>query len=198
VLEDDYDAEYRYDRQPVGALQGVDPERVAYMSSISKTLAPALRIGWLVAPPALAAAVGREKLADDRGTPVITQLGLAVVLERGELDRHVRSSRLVYRRRRDALVDALARHLPALRPHGAAAGLHLLVDLPADVDEAALVAAAGQRGVGLDGLAAHAARPRGPAVILGYGRIAEPAIEPGVRALAAALGAVGGGRAQPC
>ena len=190
VLEDDYDAEYRYDRQPVGALQGLDPERVAYMSTISKTLAPALRIGWLVAPPALAAAVQHEKLADDRGTPVITQLGLAVVLERGELDRHVRSSRLVYRRRRDVLIAALDRHLPALRPHGAAAGLHLLVDLPADLDEAAVVAAAQQRGVGLDGLAPHAALPRGPAVILGYGRIAEPAIEPGVRALAAAIDAV--------
>jgi len=187
VLEDDYDAEYRYDRQPVGALQGLDPERVAYMSSISKTVAPALRVGWLVAPPALAAPVQREKLADDRGTPVLTQLGLAVLLERGELDRHVRSSRLVYRRRRDALVDALARHLPAVRPRGAAAGLHLLVDLPAGVDEAALVASAESHGVGLDGLAPHSAGPHPPAVILGYGRIAEPAIEPGVRALAAAL-----------
>jgi GntR family transcriptional regulator/MocR family aminotransferase len=187
VLEDDYDAEYRYDRQPVGALQGLDPERVAYMSSISKTVAPALRVGWLVAPPALAEAVEREKLADDRGTPVLTQLGLAVLLERGELDRHVRSTRLVYRRRRDALVDALARHLPDVRPRGAAAGLHLLVDLPAHVDEAALVAGAESRGVGLDSLAPHSAGPHPPAVILGYGRIAEPAIEPGVRALAAAL-----------
>jgi GntR family transcriptional regulator/MocR family aminotransferase len=174
----------------VGAVQGVDPERVAYMSSISKTLAPALRIGWLVAPPALAAAIQHQKLADDRGTPVITQLGLAVILERGELDRHVRSTRPVYRRRRDALIDALDRRLAQLRPHGAAAGLHLLVDLPADLDEAAVVAAAQQRGVGLDGLAPHAARRHGPAVILGYGRIAEPAIEPGVRALAAAIEAV--------
>jgi GntR family transcriptional regulator/MocR family aminotransferase len=190
VLEDDYDAEYRYDRQPVGALQGLDPQRVAYMSSISKTVAPALRVGWLVAPPALAEAIEREKLADDRGTPVLTQLGLAVLLERGALDRHIRSSRLVYRRRRDALVAALARDLPELRPHGAAAGLHLLVDLPPDVDEPALVAAARVRGVGLDGLAPHTARPHPPAVILGYGRIAEPAIEPGVRALAAAVRAV--------
>jgi GntR family transcriptional regulator / MocR family aminotransferase len=190
VLEDDYDAEYRYDRQPVGALQGLDPPRVAYMSSISKTLAPALRIGWLVAPPALAAATEREKAADDRGTPVLTQLGLAVLLERGELDRHVRSTRLVYRRRRDALIAALARHLPELRPQGAAAGLHLLVELPAELDERALMRAAERRGVGLDGLAPHAARPRGPAVILGYGRIAEPAIEPGVRELAAAIGSV--------
>jgi GntR family transcriptional regulator/MocR family aminotransferase len=190
VLEDDYDAEYRYDRQPVGALQGLDPQRVVYMSSVSKTLAPALRIGWLVAPPALAEATRHEKLADDRGTPVLTQLGLAVLLERGELDRHVRSTRLVYRRRRDALIAALARHLPDLRPQGAAAGLHLLVDLPGDLDERALVQAAARRGVGLDGLAAHTARPRRPGVILGYGRIAEPSIERGVRALADAIGAV--------
>jgi len=190
VLEDDYDAEYRYDRQPVGALQGLDPERVAYMSSISKTVAPALRVGWLVAPPALAEAIQREKLDDDRGTPVLTQLGLAVLLERGELDRHVRSSRLVYRRRRDVLIAALERELPELRPRGAAAGLHLLLDLPDEVDEDALLAAADDRGVGLDGLAPHTARPHGPAVILGYGRIAEPAIEPGVRALAAAVQAV--------
>jgi GntR family transcriptional regulator/MocR family aminotransferase len=160
------------------------------MSSISKTVAPALRVGWLVAPPALAEAIEHEKLADDRGTPVLTQLGLAVLLERGALDRHIRSSRLVYRRRRDALMAALERHLPELRPRGAAAGLHLLVDLPPDVDESALVSAAEARGVGLDSLAPHTARPHPPAVILGYGRLAEPAIEPGVRALAAAVLAV--------
>ena len=190
VLEDDYDAEYRYDRQPVGALQGLDPQRVVYMSSISKTLAPALRIGWLVAPPTLVEAIGQEKPTDDRGTPVLTQLGLTVMLERGEIDRHVRSTRLVYRRRRDALIAALARHLPELAPRGAAAGLHLLVDLPDALDEGALVRAAQSRGVGLDSLAAHSARPGRPGVILGYGRIAEPAIDRGVRALAAAIGAV--------
>ena len=121
---------------------------------------------------------------------MLTQLGLAVLLERGALDRHIRSSRLVYRRRRDTLMAALERHLPDLRPHGAAAGLHLLVDLPPDIDEGALVSAAEARGVGLDSLAPHAARPHPPAVILGYGRISEPAIEPGVRALAAAVQAV--------
>jgi GntR family transcriptional regulator/MocR family aminotransferase len=190
VLEDDYDAEYRYDRQPVGALQGLDPQRVVYLSSISKTLAPALRIGWLVAPAALTEATRRAKAADDRGTPVLTQLGLAVLLERGELDRHVRSSRLVYRRRRDVLIAALARHLPDLRPQGAAAGLHVLVDLPGDVGERALIEAARAGGVGLEGLAHDSMAPRAPGLILGYGRIAEPAIERGVRALADAIRAV--------
>ena len=190
VLEDDYDAEYRYDRQPVGALQGLDPQRVVYMSSISKTLAPALRIGWLVAPPALVEETRHQKATDDRGTPVLTQLGLTVMLERGELDRHVRSTRVVYRRRRDTLIAALARRLPELHPRGAAAGLHLLVDLPHDVDEGALVRAAESRGVGLDSLAPHSARPARPGLILGYGRIAEPAIEGGVRALAGAIDAV--------
>ena len=121
---------------------------------------------------------------------MLTQLGLAVLLERGALYRHIRSSRLVYRRRRDTLIEALARDLPELRLHGAAAGLHLLVDLPPDLDESAVVTAALARGVGLDSLAPHTARPHPPAVILGYGRIAEPAIEPGVRALAAAVQAV--------
>ena len=129
------------------------------MSSISKTLAPALRIGWLVAPPALGGADPHEKATDDRGTPVLTQLGLAVMLERGELDRHVRSTRLVYRRRRDALIAALARHLPELRPRGAAAGLHLLVDLPPRSTRARWSRGRAARGVGLDGLAPHSARP---------------------------------------
>ena len=172
VLEDDYDAEFRYDRAPVGALQGLDRERVIYLSSISKTLAPALRLGWLVAPPALAEAMRAEKLGLDRGSALLEQLGLAVLLERGELDRHVRRSRLEYRRRRDALVAALARHLPQARLHGAAAGLHVYVELPG-VDVPALVAAAD---IGLEGNA--------DALILGYGRISVPAIEPAVRRLA--------------
>jgi GntR family transcriptional regulator/MocR family aminotransferase len=115
---------------------------------------------------------------------VLEQLGLAVLLDRGELDRHLRRSRLAYRRRRDALVAALARHLPDARPHGAAAGLHLLVELPG-VDEAALLAAAAAEGIGLEGLSQHTTAPAGPALILGYGRISEPAIEPGIRRLAA-------------
>src|SRR5918999_859507 len=110
VLEDDYDAEYRYDRQPVGAVQGLAPELVAYAGSVSKTLAPGLRLGWLLAPERLIDAVTAAKASDDLGTPVVEQLALADFLERDELDRHLRRTRSVYRARRDALVVALERH----------------------------------------------------------------------------------------
>jgi GntR family transcriptional regulator/MocR family aminotransferase len=187
VLEDDYDAEYRYDRPPVGALQGLDPDRVLYAGSVSKTLAPGLRIGWLVTPESLAKRIGDGKATDDRGTPVLEQLGLAILLDRGEVDRHVRRSRLVYRRRRDLLVASLADHLPQARPQGAAAGLHLIVQLPAGLDDRAVAAAAAERGIAVAALSEHRARPGGPALILGYGRIAEAAIDKGIRELAAAI-----------
>ena len=139
VLEDDYDAEYRYDRQPVGALQGLAPECVTYAGSVSKTLAPGLRLGWMVAPEQLAADLVAAKERDDLGTPVVEQLALADFLDRGELDRHLRRTRAVYRGRRDALVAALARHLPEAKPTGVAAGLHLVVELPAGTNETALL-----------------------------------------------------------
>jgi GntR family transcriptional regulator/MocR family aminotransferase len=187
VLEDDYDAEYRYDRQPVGAVQGLAPELVAYAGSVSKTLAPALRLGWMVAPERLVDAVTAAKESDDLGTPVVEQLALADFLERGELDRHLRRTRPVYRARRDALVAALARLLPQCSPAGIAAGLHLVVNLPAGTDEDAVVEHARARGVGLSGLSEHRMEPGSPALLLGYGRIAEPAIETAVRALADSL-----------
>ena len=183
VLEDDYDAEYRYDRQPVGALQGLAPECVTYAGSVSKTLAPGLRLGWMVAPEQLAADLVAAKERDDLGTPVVEQLALADFLDRGELDRHLRRTRAVYRGRRDALVAALARHLPEARPTGVAAGLHLVVELPEGTDERSLLDRARERDVGLAGLSEHAVAPAPPALLLGYGRIAEPAIEAGVRAL---------------
>jgi len=187
VLEDDYDAEYRYDRAPVGAVQGLAPELVAYAGSVSKTLAPGLRLGWLVAPERLAADVVSAKATDDLGTPVVEQLALADFLERGELDRHLRRTRTVYRARRDALVAALAHHLPDCRPAGVAAGLHLVVHLPAGADERAVLERARSRGIGLYGLSEHRIEPGPPALLLGYGRIAEPAIAAGAAELAAAV-----------
>jgi GntR family transcriptional regulator / MocR family aminotransferase len=187
VLEDDYDAEYRYDRAPVGAVQGLAPELVAYAGSVSKTLAPGLRLGWLVAPERLAADVVSAKATDDLGTPVVEQLALADFLERGELDRHLRRTRAVYRARRDTLVAALARELPQCRPAGVAAGLHLVVHLPAGADERAVLARARSNGIGLSGLSEHSVEPGPPAVLLGYGRIAEAAIAAGAAELAAAV-----------
>ena len=184
MLEDDYDAEYRYDRTPVGALQGLAPELVTYAGSVSKTLAPGLRLGWLVVPERVAEAAGAAKATDDLGTPVVEQLALADFLERGEFDRHLRRTRSVYRARRDALVSALERHLPACAPTGVAAGLHLVVPLPPGSDEQAVLDAARSSGLDLQGLSEHRIAPGPPALLLGYGRISEPAIERGVRALA--------------
>jgi GntR family transcriptional regulator / MocR family aminotransferase len=187
VLEDDYDAEYRYDRQPVGAVQGLAPDLVAYAGSASKTLAPGLRLGWLAVPERLLDGVTAAKEADDLGTPVVEQLALADFLERGQLDRHLRRTRAVYRARRDALVAALERLLPDCAPAGVAAGLHLVVHLPAGVDEQAVLEAARSRGLGLSGISEHRIEPGPPALLLGYGRLPEPAVEPAVRLLADSL-----------
>lgn len=190
VLEDDYDAEYRYDRDPVGALQALAPERVVFLGSASKSLAPALRLGWLVAPERLRDALSGEKFATDLGAPLFDQLTLADFLERGELDRHLRRTRRIYRRRRDALVAALSRHVPGARVYGVAAGLHALVRLPDGVDERRLAKRAAARGIALSPMEPHrVARGDGdwPGVVLGYANVPEPAIERGVAELAAAL-----------
>jgi GntR family transcriptional regulator/MocR family aminotransferase len=113
VIEDDYDAEYRYDRTPVGALQGLAPDRVVYAGSASKTLAPGLRLGWFVLPGHLTEPMAAAKIAADRGSAALEQLALADLITRGEFDRHLRRMRPVYRRRRDALLAALDRRLPA-------------------------------------------------------------------------------------
>ena len=145
VVEDDYDAEYRYDRAPIGAMHGLAPDRVIYAGTASKTLAPGLRLGWLVVPPRLVADVAQAKALADRGSPVLDQLAFADFLAAGEFDRHLRRMRPVYRHRRDALAAALAEHCPQLRPAGIAAGLHLIAHLPDGVGEDAVIAAAAAR-----------------------------------------------------
>ena len=189
AIEDDYDAEYRYDRAAVGALQGLDPEHVVYAGSASKTLAPALRIGWMVVPPALLDAVTADKLLADMGTARIEQHALADFLVRGELDRHLRRMRTRYRARRDALVAALADELPEAAVRGIAAGLHATVELPAGHDEEAIRAEAARRRIALETM--HGFRRGGgaPTLLLGYARTPEPAIRAGVRELAAAVAA---------
>ena len=145
VLEDDYDSEYRYDRAPVGTLQRLAPDRVVYLGTTSKTLAPALRLGWLVAPPALGRAIAQERWAVDSGGPSIDARAYARLLATGEVDRHLRRTRRDYRERRDRLVAALSERLPECAIAGVAAGLHLLLRLPPGTDEAAVVGRLAER-----------------------------------------------------
>jgi GntR family transcriptional regulator/MocR family aminotransferase len=190
VIEDDYDSEYRYDRAPVGTLQRLAPDRVVYLGTASKTLAPALRLGWLLAPPDLAAAVARERWPVDSGSPALTARAYADLLAGGEVDRHLRRTRREYRERRDRLVAALERRLPDCRVAGVAAGLHLLLRLPAGSDEGAVVAALAERRIRVRGLAGYrlALRADDPALVLGYGRLPLAAIDGAVEALREAIG----------
>jgi GntR family transcriptional regulator / MocR family aminotransferase len=193
IIEDDYDGEFRYDRGAVGALQGLAPERVLYCGSASKRLAPGMRLGWLLMPPWLAWQLTAAKAVEDAGSEVIGQLALCDFIVRGELDRHVRRMRRRYEARREALLGALSSWLGEARAGGDPAGLYELVELPWDVNEAALLASATNRGVGAEGLSLHRFTPGGlPGLVLGYGNLAEPAIEQGVRLLAKALAEVRG------
>jgi GntR family transcriptional regulator/MocR family aminotransferase len=189
VIEDDYDAEYRYDRAPLAALQGLAPDRVIYMGTVSKTLAPALRLGWLVLPPRLLDSVLEQKTLADHGCPTLDQLALARLLESGAYDRHLRQARRRYRARRDALLSAVERHLPDARVTGLAAGLHAIVRLPRQVDGLALMRAANKRSVGvyLLGYAYMEPRPVHDGLVLGYASLSAPGIEEGVARFALAL-----------
>jgi GntR family transcriptional regulator/MocR family aminotransferase len=154
-----------------------------YLGSTSKTLAPALRLGWMVVPGDLAATLAEERGWADSGSPVLDQLALAAFVERGELDRHLRRMRLRYRRRRDAVVAALGKHLPDAPIGSAAAGLHVTVALAPGTDLDALLARAAARGVGVL-TSEHDGRPL---LLVGYANIADAAIDRGVRELAAAV-----------
>jgi len=187
IVEDDYDAEFRYDREPIGAMQGLCPERIVYAGTASKILAPGLRLGWLVLPPALFDGMVSAKRNADLGSPALDQLAFADFIERGELDRHLRRMRPIYRRRRDALLAAIDRHLPSLHPVGASAGLHVLAWLPPELDEAAFVRAAATAGVGLAGVTPSRGASGPGGVIFGYGAVDEAAVEPGIRRIASAV-----------
>ncbi|MGY0492239.1 MocR-like pyridoxine biosynthesis transcription factor PdxR [Streptomyces sp. WG-D5] len=174
ILEDDYDGEFRYDRQPVGALQGLDPDRVVYLGTASKSLAPGLRLGWMVLPAPLVDEVVAAKGHSDWSCGVLDQLTLAEFLRSGAYDRHVRAARLRYRRRRDQLVAALAERAPDVRATGIAAGLHAVLRLPPGTERSVVRAAAWQR-LGVAGLSSfrHESAPQGQsapdALVVGYG-----------------------------
>jgi GntR family transcriptional regulator/MocR family aminotransferase len=190
IIEDDYDAEYRYDRDPIASLQGLAPDCVAYVGTASKTLAPALRLAWMVAPSDLVDAT-KDQHGIARAMPsALIQAAYATLLEGGIIDRHLRRTRRLYHARRDALVGALADRMPYAGVGGASAGLHLMASLPDGADEDQISEAALRRGVGIHTLhrdcAVGGAAP--PALLLGYGRIAEAAVPRAVEELARAAG----------
>ncbi|MER6915883.1 PLP-dependent aminotransferase family protein [Streptomyces sp. NPDC000594] len=190
IVEDDYDGDFRYDRAPVGALQGLDPERVAYTGSVSKSLAPGLRLGWLLVPGPLVEEVVERKRTLDMGHPAIDQALLAELVTSGGYDRHLRCCQRAYRERRDTLVAALTEHFPGAQVSGIAAGLHIIVRLPDRYGpEKRFKAAARRAGVIVRSLASHALVPvpeSGVRLVLGYAHLAPSDIMRGIRLLAAA------------
>jgi GntR family transcriptional regulator / MocR family aminotransferase len=186
IVEDDYDSEFRYDREPIGVLQGLAPDRVFTIGTASKALAPAVRLGWVLAPAPLAGAVAAEKLISDRGSSTLDQLALAALIQSGRYDRHLRRMRVIYARRRARLIAALARHAPGVRLTGLAAGFHAVAHLDASADERAIVAAGRERLVGLHGISDYRAsgEAAAPQLVMGFGNVSERAIEPGIAAVA--------------
>ena len=188
IIEDDYDAEYRYDRAPVPALQASAPGLVAYAGSTSKTLAPGMRLGWLIPPSRLHANLVEAKHASDLGSPALPQLVLARLIASGELEQHIRLVRKRQRSRRDALLRALHEHLPAARVQGIAAGLHLLITFPGrtgpDTDLAEAILRAG---VLVHPLSWHRHRPGVPGIVLGYAAHTPDQLREAVRRIARVL-----------
>jgi GntR family transcriptional regulator/MocR family aminotransferase len=185
LIEDDYDAEFRYDREPVRALQGLATDHVVELGTVSKTLAPSIRIGWVIAPHWLVDDVEQAKRLADGVSPALDQLALARLIASGEYDRHLRRARATYRRRRDALVRALIAHLPELPVEGIAAGVHLVLRLPPGCDDAAVVADAVKARILVEPLSRFCISVTDrPGLVIGYGQLHETAVDEVTRALA--------------
>ncbi len=188
IVEDDYDAEYRFDRDPVSSLQGLSPDEVAFVGTVSKTLAPALRLGWVVPPSWLVEDVENELLVTGVTPPTLDQVALALFIAESELERHLRRMRLRYTAKRSLLIDMLQRHLPEAGVPGIAAGLHVLVRLPLGMDERLIASRARDFNVGVHELHRHCTTigsyPQ--SLVLGFALPTENEIETGVRLLAKA------------
>jgi len=189
IVEDDYDAEFRYDRDPVGSLQGLAPDRVVTIGTVSKSLAPALRLGWAVAPADLIDDVTAAKDTADRGAPTLDQVALARLMESGRYDRHLRRMRALYGARRDALASALLARAPHIRLTGLAAGFHAVAHLSPDADEVGIVRAARDRGVGLYGMSTYRSdrSMHPPQLVFGFGNTPIEAINAGIEVIAPLL-----------
>jgi GntR family transcriptional regulator/MocR family aminotransferase len=189
VIEDDYDGEFRYDRQPIGAVQGLAPEHVIYAGTASKSLAPAIRMAWLAMPEWLVEPIVEARLLSERHSPTFEQLALAHLVDSGGLDRHLRRMRTHYRKRRDLLLGALRAAVPTVRPIGVAAGLHITLMLPvrgADDDEVRAVLA--EHGVAAHPLSFYARRQSAPpGLVIGYATPPSHTYPAAVQALTAAL-----------
>jgi GntR family transcriptional regulator/MocR family aminotransferase len=191
ILEDDYDAEFRYDRQPVGSLQGLAPDHVVALGSVSKTLAPALRIGWVFTPPGFRDGILNEKYLSCRGVPQLDQAALARLIGTGRLDRHLRRVRDSYRQRRDALVAAVDEHVEGASTTGLDAGHHALLRLPAGIDERRVVERARAQGVVVRGLSDYRVTADDeapgvmlpPALVIGFGNVTPSQIREGIGVL---------------
>ncbi|RZS32829.1 GntR family transcriptional regulator/MocR family aminotransferase [Herbihabitans rhizosphaerae] len=196
ILEDDYDGEFRYDRQPVGALQGLDPDRVIYAGSVSKSLSPAVRVGWLVLPEHLVDDVAAAKGERESWTSVPDQLTLAELITSGAYDRHLRRMRQRYRQRRDQLVHTLAERVPHIEVTGIAAGLHAVLRLPSGTERTALLAARWQ-GIALEGLSTfrhpRAVMPTQDGLVVGYAAPTDSAYASALEALCRVLEGVSPG-----
>ncbi|MCX5206564.1 PLP-dependent aminotransferase family protein [Streptomyces sp. NBC_00237] len=195
IIEDDYDAEHRYDRPPVPALRSLLADRVCYLGSVSKLLAPALRIGWMVPPPRYLPALTSAKRFTDLGNAVLPQLVLARLMDTGQLERHLRLLRSRHVRRRDAMIDAVGTHLPGAVVHGAAAGLHLTVTYAQDVPDTELAAAALAHGVKCQPLSWHRQLSGPQGLVLGYAAGSTSAVSEGVETIGRALRELAGSRA---
>jgi GntR family transcriptional regulator/MocR family aminotransferase len=185
IIEDDYDGEFRYDRSPVGALHGGDPDHVIYMGTASKSLAPGLRLGWLVLPDRLVDAVARQKGATEETSGFVDQLAMAEFIRSGSYDRHIRTMRAEYRRRRQQLVAPITASSPTTTVTGMPAGLHVMLEL-AGGGESALSRQRAWRRLGVEGLDLYrhpdAAHER-DGLVIGYA-------SPAPSAWSAALGAL--------